>query len=191
MRHQYQQGNAPHNRGLRHEAKSRGEAHYFTGKPCKNGHIEKRMVINGRCMECCKIASQLLRKKETGEQRKSRLKKSADRAANWRKENPDHQNTKTVKRIWKLNNPEKVYAAIAKRRAAKLHRTPQWLDATQKAEIDFTYAYCFALRSIGMDYHIDHIVPLQGKDVSGFHVPWNLQVIHEKDNLQKANNLRK
>ena len=191
MGHKYTHGHTPHNRGLRHEARLRGDSHYFTGEPCKNGHVEKRIVSNGRCMECARLSTESIRIKETDEQRSLRLKKNAKRASDWRKSNPDHKGTQIAKINWKRENPAKVYASTASRRASKLLRTPKWMDATQKAENDFTYEYCSALRSIGMDYHVDHVVPLQGKEVSGFHVPWNLQVIHAKDNLRKANNLRK
>lgn len=180
-----------YNRGLRNAAKLRGDAHYHTGVPCKNGHVEKRMVSNGRCMECSRLSTEHQRKKETPEQKYARLHKSAERASLWRLKNQDHANTKLVKQRWKKENVGAVRAATIKRRVSKLFRTPVWLDAVDYAEINFTYDYCAALRAIGMDYHVDHIVPLQGKEVSGFHVPWNLQVIHAKDNLQKANHLRK
>lgn len=29
-----------------------GERYYFTGKPCVNGHVEKRKTTNGHCMQC-------------------------------------------------------------------------------------------------------------------------------------------
>jgi len=85
------------------------------------------------------------------------------------------------------DNRTRILANTRKRQASLLQRTPPWLDRIDFAEIEFTYEYCGALRSIGMMYEVDHIVPLQGKIVSGLHVPWNLQVIHESDNRAKSN----
>ena len=46
-----------------------------------------------------------------------------------------------------------------------------------------------ALRSkmFGFSWHVDHVLPLQGKLVSGLHTPYNLQVIPWVDNVRKAN----
>ena len=38
-------------------AKQNNERYYFTGKPCKNGHVSKRNTHNGTCYECVQKAS--------------------------------------------------------------------------------------------------------------------------------------
>jgi hypothetical protein len=93
-------------------------------------------------------------------------------------------------RQYRANNPHKVNALSAKRRAAKIQRTPQWLSDTQLEQIEAFYKQAKDLTDLsGTEHHVDHIVPLQGKTVSGLHVPWNLQVITAKENLSKNNKL--
>lgn len=89
---------------------------------------------------------------------------------------------------YQKKNKDKRNHNLAKYRAKKLRATPSWLSGSQIAKIKRIYK----LREIivdatGTNYHVDHIVPLQGKNVCGLHVPWNLQVIPAEDNLKKNN----
>lgn len=76
----------------------------------------------------------------------------------------------------------------ANRRASKSCRTPKWLSVEDKWLIHEAFKLA-ALRTKmhGFSWHVDHIIPLQGKLVSGLHVPENLQVIPWVDNIKKAN----
>jgi 5-methylcytosine-specific restriction endonuclease McrA len=69
-----------------------------------------------------------------------------------------------------------------------MQRTPKWLSNVDKLKIKCLYQVA-AMYSRESDeaWHVDHIVPLQGENVSGLHVPWNLRVIPGTDNMRKNN----
>lgn len=72
-----------------------------------------------------------------------------------------------------------------KRRAAKLQRTPPWADMDAMREL---YAEAKRLEyETGKPHHVDHVIPLQGKLVSGLHVHTNMQVIPASENNRKHN----
>ena len=92
------------------------------------------------------------------------------------------------KRWWRAQNSHKHAASEAKRDSAKLQRTPSWLNQAHLAEIEGVYHFAKVMERItGKKYHVDHIEPLQGRDVSGLHVPWNLRAIPASENLRKHN----
>ena len=90
-----------------------------------------------------------------------------------------------------LATPEgrgKRNALTAKRRAMKLLATPKWLTAEQLLEIKSYYILAKELQWLNEEpLEVDHIIPLQGKEVSGLHVPWNLQILPESLNKSKGN----
>ena len=90
--------------------------------------------------------------------------------------------------LYKKENAIRVAAWNAARRAAKIQRTPEWLDEDDFWMMEQAYELA-ALRTemFGFVWHVDHILPLKGKTISGLHVPTNLQVIPALHNLAKGN----
>ena len=85
-------------------------------------------------------------------------------------------------------NPGKMSAKTAKRRAAKIQRTPNWLTPDDYHAIRTLYETAAALtKSTGIKHHVDHVIPLQGRTVSGFHCPTNLQILTATENQIKNN----
>jgi len=84
--------------------------------------------------------------------------------------------------------PDRHCARQAKRRVSKIQATPIWLTPEQEKEINNFYWLARDLSVVSCDsYHVDHIVPLRGKNVCGLHVPWNLQILPSDINLSKGN----
>lgn len=83
---------------------------------------------------------------------------------------------------WTRSNKHKINAIQAKRRSAKINATPRWMTA-----MDFLLIKEIYKAAAILSMHVDHIVPLQGKNVCGLHVPWNLQPLPAAQNIKKSN----
>jgi len=65
------------------------------------------------------------------------------------------------------------------------------LTEQHKNEIAEVYAQAVEQeKRTGVKHHVDHIVPLQGENVCGLHVPWNLQVLTATQNRSKGNRIK-
>lgn len=77
---------------------------------------------------------------------------------------------------------------VRRRQAAKMQRTPKWLTEDDVWVMREAYKLArMRTKLFGFSWHVDHVLPLQGKTVSGLHVPTNLQIIPWLDNVKKHN----
>jgi hypothetical protein len=165
---------------------------YCTGKPCKRGHYSNRYVCNNECVQCRLEKNFALKEKqkkwaEENRERKNLLSKKRyyenieqEQARSRQKwiDNPDK--IKQTNKAWSDKNPKIWSHYAAKRRSSLRQRTPLW--ANLEAIKQF-YLNC------PDGYHVDHIIPLRGKTVSGLHVLNNLQYLPASENMRKFNKL--
>lgn len=194
-------------------ARELGLTHYYTGKPCVSGHIAKRYTGSRKCVLCssernkqyvtkhdgnesqiksctkCNTSKPVseFSKHATGKYGVSAICKSCKSVYrnNWYLNNKDH--CLVMSANWAKENAHKKRIYRAKRRAAILNATPSWAN-TKAIETMYQKAEEFSKIS-GIKYEVDHIIPLQGKTVSGLHVHWNLQVIPTAENRSKGNRI--
>jgi len=161
-------------------------------KPCPD-FFKNKASKDGRrslCKKCCYIRygeSSRVKARQWG---RDNPEKNRKRAREWEKADPKRQAAGFERiRIWKKNHPER-FATVDRshcraRHARKLQAMPKWANM-----FFITEAYELArLRTklTGIQWHVDHIVPLRSKKVCGLHVENNLRVIPGIINSSKAN----
>lgn len=198
----------------RKEAKRAGLKKYYSGVPCKNGHVSSRFTSNTGCVQCLKnkqIEKRHPRERLTPEEVRKRgreaslrsyhkykhLGKAAERQKKFYKENREYVNAranrwknsekgKAYRKRWNEENYDKVLGYSHKRTRRIREATPPWITETQRKEMIDVYMECRRIsRETGVLHHVDHIIPLKGPDVRGLHVPWNLQILPAKVNQSK------
>ena len=111
-------------------------------------------------------------------------KKKKESVDKWRSNNLDQHNS--TNRNWNQNNKPRKAALQAKRKSVILQRTPAWDPDVHLIIAKYQLA-AMLTKASGIEHHVDHIIPLQGKKVSGLHTFANLRVIPGSDNVKKSN----
>jgi predicted amidophosphoribosyltransferase len=180
----------------RADAKQSGAKYYFTGTPCTRGHIALRKT-KGSCVECMKEDWVIDNARRAGQPKSEAAKEAGRRYYEKNKEvvkaraaaRPSNE-VRQYKTKYKEQNPELYKALVSVRKRRHRAATPPWVTAEQKLEMRNLYLQAQQLTKItGERYVVDHIVPLISDEVCGLHVPWNLRVITQEDNLKKSNKL--
>jgi len=171
---------------------TKSHAEFYKNKRMKDG-------LNTFCILCHK-ADNLSRKKvkrqdpefvaNENAQKKIYREENKEKIAigifSWRKRNADY--VKEYGKKYRQENKMRYNFLCQKRKIDLINRTPKWLDEDDLWMIE--QAYDIAIKrsaATGIQWHVDHIIPLRGKYVSGLHVPTNLQVIPWYENQRKTN----
>lgn len=161
-------------------------------------HIRKDRIsgFRSKCMDCTLRDNRDWQKKNEFKRfqsskrwRESNQKKTSGYCKKWYSKNRRLKIEKNLER--QRNNP--VYFAFlsARRRAAKKHATPVWLTEDHLREIEAFYLLANDLQWLSESrLEVDHIIPLQGEQVCGLHVPWNLQILPQSLNVAKSNRIQ-
>ena len=223
----------------RQEAIAQGLRHFYTGEPCKRGHMSERYTVNGACAQCTKESTKRRmariysdpeeheafnahkrdKRREFYYRHRERL--NAERRDKWANDEEfrnkmkakqaeyikrtEYYNSET-RRQWAENNKDKL-AEYGKRSRAKhvgtnkylgyLRRRrkraamPPWAD---KEAIKKMYEKVARMNRLAgrntpgrCAFHVDHIIPLNGENVCGLHIPDNLRIMRASDNIRKGN----
>lgn len=104
-------------------------------------------------------------------------------AAKWCSENKGWR--KEYDAEYQKINAHKVNARNRKYIAIKKQAMPSWAD--EQKILEFYVASKQMTQETGIEYHVDHIVPLTSKIVCGLHWEGNLQILTEFENIKKGN----
>ena len=165
---------------------------FYANKRMKHG-------VNTFCIECHKAdnvarkaknrANQTFKENELRykkEYRQRTVKERADYIEQWREKNKEH--VLEYGKKYRFENKAHYNFLCQRRKIDLINRTPKWLSKDDWWFIKEVYELA-SLRSklTKVQWHVDHIIPLRGKNVSGLHVPQNLRVIVWKENQRKTN----
>lgn len=184
----------------RKDAISQGLRHYFTGIPCKKGHVSLRLTGDCSCMRCSREravnsyyadvekfrarakaeywkdpAKMLAREKA---RRAADPEKTRARDRERRKTSPEtlSQSRERV-RIWKLLNPEKRRVSLRnhqarRRKAPGKHGVADIRFLMEKQSGKCAHSWC--RRPLKPRYHVDHVIPIK---LGGHNDRKNLQLL--------------
>lgn len=171
------------------------------GKDTSAFYANKRMKdgLNTFCIECHKAdniarktknrADPLFKATELAYKKTYRERNEEAHAvymAKWREANRERINEHG--RNYRRQRKEHYNFLCQKRKLDLINRTPKWLTDDDVWMMEQAYELAGMRRQLtGVEWHVDHIIPLRGKVVSGLHTPFNLRVIPRAENQRKTN----
>lgn len=179
------------------DAKARGLKRYFTGKPCKRGHISQRWSASGLCISCShelnaewharnRQSVRVRRSKYYSDNREKFLQESAE----WRAANPEKRKEQSL--LYRSSPEGKSRRSMLqmRRHSITLRALSAWNDElTDLVAIEACDLAHRRFLATGFKWQVDHAIPLQARNACGLHTADNLQVIPQSLNSWKRNRL--
>lgn len=172
------------------DAKRHAHEYWVANKESESQRIREWKIANKEHIKAQSKAYNEANKEKIAAQKREYYLKNKERIdarnSEYNRKNKDVLLKKRAE--WAAKTPGRLAAYIRKYQSSKIQRTPKWLSDFDKLKIECIYSVAAMLtRHNGESWHVDHVIPLQGKLVSGLHVPSNLQVIRGTDNMVKLN----
>jgi len=154
------------------EAKRQGVTYYFTGEPCKHGHICERFASSRACRQCVYARN---RKRTVTE----------DYWVNYGDEEYKERKREASRRYYQRNKAKWDKMFAKRRRQEKLARRAATETDNQAMKRMKLEAQIRTIDS-GVKHEVDHVIPLIHPKVCGLSTKHNLQVLTKAANRRKA-----
>lgn len=154
-------------------------------KPSKDGYLSQCKMCRKQTRTALKTTNHNLYLKQLNESRKVKEKLGKDHLkeskTNWNIKNSKH--IKNYRKTYYEQNYEYCLMSGKKHWQSVKRASVGWAD---RIAINNFYKEAKRLtKETGIQFHVDHIIPLNGVLVSGLHVEYNLQIITALDNNKK------
>lgn len=161
----------------RADAKARGLPRYFTGEPCRAGHVAERLVSGRTCVECRKARKQAPEYRAYMKTYLAAYQQTPEQRA--RRQSPEYRAAEKARQQSPARKASEKARNVIRRSLTAGSIVP--LTPLERADIRALYAAAQRLtETTGEPWHVHHVTALSR---GGAHHPTNMEVVPARINL--------